>query len=238
MNGEISKYGDIKSNFNNGKIIKSLFNFKEILNFLGVKKMFDIIIYNKQLQNELGINIEDYKAISGKYKIGEKTGKGKEYKINSNILKFEGEYLNGKRHGKGKEFNKYGKLKFEGEYENGKRNGKGEEYYNSGNLKFEGEYLKGNRWNGKGYDKIGNIEFEINNGTGKGKEYDKYDLLKFEGEYENGKRNGKGEEYYKNRELKFQGEYLNGNRWNGKGFDKEGILNLEIKNGIHTYFFK
>ena len=128
MNGEISKNGDIKSNLNNGNIIKSLFNFKEVLNFLDEKKLLSIIIYNKQIQNELGINIEDYKAISGKYKIGEKTGKGKEYRIISNILKFEGEYLNGKRHGKGKEFNIYGKLKFEGEYENGKRNGKGKEY--------------------------------------------------------------------------------------------------------------
>ena len=53
----------------------------------------------------------------------------------------------------------------------------------------------------------------------------------FEGEYLNGKRNGKGKEYNINGKLIFQGEYLNGKRWNGKGYNKEGHLEYELKNG-------
>ena len=29
----------------------------------------------------------------------------------------------------------------------------------------------------------------------------------------------------------FEGEYLNGNSWNGKGYNKDGIIEFEIKNG-------
>ena len=29
----------------------------------------------------------------------------------------------------------------------------------------------------------------------------------------------------------FEGEYLNGKRWNGKEYDKNGIIEFEIKNG-------
>ena len=83
---------------------------------------------------------------------------------------------------------------FEGEYLNGKRNGKGKEYYDNGELKFEGEYLNGKKWNGKGFNKNNEIEYEIKDGNGKVKEY--YNgKLKFEGEYLNGERNGKGKEY-------------------------------------------
>ena len=46
---------------------------------------------------------------------------------------------------------------FEGEYLNGERNGKGKEYYLNGRVIFEGEYLNEKRWNGKGYNKNGNI---------------------------------------------------------------------------------
>jgi len=61
-----------------------------------------MIIYNKELKKILLIGNEDYKKISGIYKIGEKNGKGKEYIINTNKLIFKGEYLNGKKNGKGK----------------------------------------------------------------------------------------------------------------------------------------
>ena len=69
------------------------------------------------------MDINNYKKISGKYKIGEKNGKGKEYILNEKKLVFEGEYINGKRNGKGKEYDRYGKLLFEGEYLNGKKKG-------------------------------------------------------------------------------------------------------------------
>ena len=215
MDERISKVENIKSYLNFGKVIKSMYNFKEIISFLGKKEFFNIIVYNKELQKALKIDIEDYKKVSGKYKIGKKDGIGKVYKINTNILIFEGEYLNKEKNGKGKEYYDNGKLKFEGEYLNGERNGNGKEYYDNGKLKFEGEYLKGKKWNGKGYNINGYNEFEIINGNGKGKEYYDNDILKFEGEYLNRERNGKGKEYYENDKLKFEGEYLNGER-NGK----------------------
>ena len=151
------------------------------------------------------------------------------------------------------------KLIFEGEYLNGKRNGKGKEYYNNGNLKFEGEYLNGKIWNGKGYNIDGKMEFEIKEGkgtikiydyiegqleyegeylngerNGKGKEYFNNDTIKFEGEYLNGKRNGYGKEYYFSNKILFEGEYLNGKIWNGKGYNIDGIVEFEIKEGKGT----
>ena len=70
--------------------------------YLKEEQKFNLITYNKQLQKTLGIDIEDYKTINGKYKIGEKTGKGKEYILIRNKLIFEGKYLNGIRNGKEK----------------------------------------------------------------------------------------------------------------------------------------
>ena len=156
--------------------IKSAYIIRYLFSFINIKQKLNLIIYNKQLRKIIGVDIEDYKETSGKYKIAEKNGKGREYILNTNILIFEGEYLNGKRNGEGKEYSD-GKLEFEGEYLNGKRNGKGKEYYFDGKLKFDGEYLNGKR-------------------NRKGKEYYSYysdDKLKFDGEYLNGKIwNGKG----------------------------------------------
>jgi len=109
------------------RAIKSSYIQKQIFSFLNEKQNLKMIIYNKKLQKLCLVGIEDYKKKSGKYKIGGKNGKGKEYIINTNILIFEGEYLKGKR------------------------NGKGEEYFENGKLKFEGGYLNGNRWIGKEY---------------------------------------------------------------------------------------
>ena len=137
---------DIKSKIDL-KEIKSEYIKKRIFSYLNEKQKLKMIIYSKELQKICSIGIEDYKNKSGKYKIGEKNGKGKEYIINTNILIFEGEYLNGVR------------------------NGKGKEYYKNGKLKFEGEYLNGKKWNGNGYNINGQIQFEIKDGKGKGKEY-------------------------------------------------------------------
>jgi len=135
--------------------IKSRYILQKIFSFLDKKEKLKIVIYNKNLQNKIEVNIDNYKKASGKYRKGKRNGKGKEYRIYSNKLLFEGEYLNGKRNGKGKEYFDYsGKLKFEGEYLNGKRNGKGKEYFDySGKLLFEGEYSNGERnGNGKEYN--------------------------------------------------------------------------------------
>ena len=202
-------YGHIKK-------IRSPYIMKIIFSFLNNIKKLNIIYYNKRIQNNLNINIEDYKNISQKYIIGDRNGNGKEYIKDTKILIFEGEYLNGKRNGKGKEYER-NQLIFEGEYLNGKRNGKGKEYYFFGQLLFEGEYLNGKKWTGKGFDRKGVTKFKIKNGIGKGKEYDYTNgKIKFEGKYLNGLKNGKGKEFYEDHVLEFEGEYLNGLK-NGKG---------------------
>ena len=75
---------------------------RDIFSLINKKEKLNLIKYNKQLQKIIGVDIEDYKKISGKYKIGEKNGKGKEYDIYNNELIFEGEYLDGKKMGKEK----------------------------------------------------------------------------------------------------------------------------------------
>ena len=96
----MAEFEDTKSKINL-KNIKSSYILKNIFSFLYEKQKLEIIVYNKELQKNLLICIEDYKKISQICKIGEKNGKGKEYIINTNILIFEGEYLNGKRNSKG-----------------------------------------------------------------------------------------------------------------------------------------
>ena len=188
--------------------IKSEYILKHIFSYINQKEKLNLIIYKKELQEKIGVNIEDYKKVSGKCRIIEKNGKGREYKLNTNELIFEGEYLNGKR------------------------NGKGKEYDDEVNLIFEGEYLNGNKWNGNGYDNKNNIAYTLKNGNGLIKEYYYNGELIFEGEYLNGKRNGKGKEYKYNyfgdKYLIFEGEYLNGER-NGKGkeYDYKGELIYE-----------
>ena len=70
----------------------SSYTIEEIFSFLDDKQKLNMIKYNKELQKILFVDIEDYKELSGKYKIGKKNGKGKEYNINDELI-FEGEYL-------------------------------------------------------------------------------------------------------------------------------------------------
>jgi len=93
-------------------------------------------LYNKELQKIHSVKFIDYIDFNLKSKIVEKNGKGKEYLRYSDALIFEGEYLKGRK------------------------NGKGKEYYKNGKLLFEGEYLNGKKWNGNGYNKNGNLEFQ------------------------------------------------------------------------------
>ena len=131
----------------------------------------------KEMEKENNLIVNGKLEFEGEYLNGKRNGKGKEY-FYIGDLEFEGEYLNGKKHGKGKEYYDNGKLEFEGEYLNGEINGKVKEYYDNGNLKFEGEYFNGKKWNGKGYNKDGLMEFEIKKGKGYIKEYN-YDAIFF-----------------------------------------------------------
>ena len=141
---------------------KSSFFVKIIFSLLDEKTKLKLVKYNKSLQNNININLINYKILSGRYIVYEEKGNIKEYSSYNDILMYEGEYLNGKRNGKGKEYDKYnGKLTYDGEYSNGKRNGKGKEYdkYN-GKLTYDGEYL--NEKNGMEKDMIIKIIWYMN----------------------------------------------------------------------------
>jgi len=221
----MNEYENIKHEINILKSIESIYILRDIFSFLPERLKLNIIIYNKNLQKKLdNINIEDYKRVSGIYREGERNGKGEEYDKLTNIMIFEGEYLNGKRNGKGKEYEYDDNLNFEIEILKGKLKCKGK-------LKFEGEFLNGKKWNGKGYNKEGKIDYEINKGNGKIKEYYDNGGLKFEGQYLNGKIAGNIKEYYIDGKLRFEGEYLNEKKWNGKGYNEEGKIDFEINEG-------
>ena len=148
--------------------------------------------------------------------------------------RFEGEIINGLKSGIGKEFNySNGSLEYEGEYLNNKKNGKGKEYYINKKLKFDGEYLDGERNGlGKEYDFNSLIyegEFLHGKRHGKGKEFNDKGKVIFEGEYlYNWRRRGKE---YIERNVEFEGEYLFDKKWNGIGYDGNGNVIYELKNG-------
>ena len=171
---------------------------RKIFSFLSEKDKLEKIKYNKFFQKELRIDIENYKKLSGKYKIIDKNenNKVKIYKMDTNILIYEGEYLNQRKNGKGKDYDIYGRLIYKGNYLKGKKNGNGIEYFENGNILFEGEYLDNKRYNGKGYNFFGTPEFEINKGNGNIKEYNYSGDLLFYGKYLNCEKNGIGKEYY------------------------------------------
>ena len=144
------------------ELIKSEFFKKTIPFFLNEKRKFQLIKYNKNFQNKIGINIINYRTLSGRYIIYESKNKGKEYTSFGNTLIFEGEYLHGERNGYGEEktfsffssnindiaplFNESEGNKYEGEYLNGKRHGKGKEYYVNGKIKYEADFLNDKKW--------------------------------------------------------------------------------------------
>ena len=209
--------------------IKSLNVYKKIFSFFDERKKLDLLKYNKNYQKKMGIKLENYKKLSGRYKLKGINGYGEEYILNTDILIFQGEYQNKKRNGIGKEYNEEGVLIYEGEFLKGKRNRKGKEYNDQGELIFNGSFYNGKRW------------------IGYGKDYDTIDFdgesLIYEGYYSNGQRNGKGKEYESRNiklidteprqdyKIKFEGEYLKGKRWNGKGYNFKGEILYEIKEG-------
>ena len=196
------------------------------------------------MQNKVKIDIEDYKTISNRIIEGEKNGIGKEYRLNTRIVLFEGEYINGKKNGKGKDYYENRKKKFEGEYLKGlkkegkeydkngniililEKNGQGKEYYRNKKVKFEGEYYNGKRWNGKGYDPSGKQEYELSYGKGYVKDYNYDGDLIFEGYYLDGERNGKGKEFIPLDQKDFNFGFINSNYKAKKSFKKNNEVKL------------
>ena len=219
------------------KNIKSIYFSQIIFSFFEDKRKLELVKYNKSLQKILNISIINYKFLSGKFIKYETKNKGIEYHENGVLMIYEGEFLNGKRNGKGVEYEYiqsfFPSISFEGEYLNGKRNGQGKEYNAfNGILIFEGEYYKGKRWTGKVSYIKEEPTYELKEGNGYVKEYHYYGgKVAFEGEYLNGERNGKGKAYDWKGNLLFEGEYHNGKRWNGKGYDANGNVVYELKDG-------
>ena len=233
------------------KNVKSIYFIQKLFSFIDEYSKLKLVKYNKSIQKNINIDIINYIYFKGKYIIYESNEKGKEYNYEDNLI-FEGGYLNGERNGKGKEYNRSGELIFEGEYLNGKRNGKGKEYYRYGYIIFEGEYLN-NKRNGKGkeYNLKGKLIFEgeyLNGKELKGTKYE-YDnkqykidntrrigniengKLEFEDEYSKAKINEKIKYCDLHGNIIFEGEYLNDKKWNGKGYDENGNIIYELKNG-------
>ncbi len=106
-------------------------------------------------------------------------------------------------------------INMSGKYFEGEKNGKGREYWLIRKvLLFEGEYLKSKR-------------------HGKGEEYTSFFNSACIGEYFNGKRHGKGIEYINGISIyNFYGEYFDGYKVEGKGYDWDNHLIIELnKNG-------
>ena len=87
------------------KKINSSFILKKIFIYLDHGIKLNIIRFNKRMQNKLGLNIIDYRRLSGKYRIIEENDIIKDYHSFNNNLLFEGHYSNGEKNGKGKEYN-------------------------------------------------------------------------------------------------------------------------------------
>ena len=79
-----SEHKEIKHRINI-RDIKSIYIMDEIFSYLNENQKLNMLIYNKELQNKFSMDIEYYQKKSGKYKIGEKNGKGKEYILNTDI---------------------------------------------------------------------------------------------------------------------------------------------------------
>ena len=111
---------------------------------------YDILTYNKKLQNNLFLNIDSYKNISQKYQKIENNNEVKQYILSTDILIKELEYETFKNKIIGKEYDGYG------------------------NLKFYGEYINKRKISGEGYDNRGNIILILKNGKG-----EEYPILSF-----------------------------------------------------------
>ena len=94
---------------------------------------------------------------------------------------------------------------------NGKRNGFGIEYNPNGG-KFIRKFKNGKKWDGTGYNKNGEIEYEIIEGFGIIKEYYAGKLI-YAGEYSKGERHGYGKEYdFLTGKLKKEGRFYFGKK--------------------------
>ena len=76
--------------------IKSKYILKIIFSNINDERKLLLVKYNNKIKDELNIDLIDYKFLSGKYFIGKRNGKGKEYNGYNDELLFEGDYIDGK----------------------------------------------------------------------------------------------------------------------------------------------
>ena len=214
------------------KNINSVYILRHIFSFIETRTSLNIIYRCKNIMKKLEITLDDYEKKSGKIIIKKKDP----FDLSLSFEKNYKDYVY---------IQDTDILLFKGYYKNGKKNGKGTEFYKNKKKKFEGEYLNGVKINGTGYDKFGNVIYQI-----KDKQIiEKYinGLIVFKGEYLNGKKykgvgydisgnqvykinygKGKVKEFFDDGVLKFEGEYFNGER-NGQGirYDYEGEILFE-----------
>ena len=76
--------------------IKSKYILRIIISNINDERKLLLVKYNNKIKNRLNIDLIDYMFFSGKYFIGKRNGKGKEYNEYNGELIFEGEYFNGK----------------------------------------------------------------------------------------------------------------------------------------------
>ena len=84
--------------------IKSKYILEIILSNINEERKLFLVKYNNKIKDRLNIDLINYKFLSGKYFIGKRNGKGKEYNGYNDELIFEGDYIDGKRNGYGKEY--------------------------------------------------------------------------------------------------------------------------------------
>ena len=212
------------------KSINSAYILQHIFSFIYKRTSLNIIYGCKNIMKKLEITLDDFKNESGKIIKKKKDP----------FALLSDEYYKDYVYILGTDI-----LLFKGHYQKGKKNGKGTEFYINKKKKFEGEYLNGRKIKGTGYDKFGNVIYQINNKTIIEKYINGQNV--FEGKYFNGKKykgvgydingnqvytinygKGKIKEFFDDGVLKFEGEYFNGER-NGKGirYDYEGEILFE-----------
>ena len=106
---------------------------------------------------------ETHPVYKGQVKDGKPNGLGiLTYPTGRYGRKYIGNWKDGKLNGQGTSTWSNGD-KYVGKWKNGKKNGQGRRTYPDGR-KYVGEYKNGERWNGKEYDKDGNIVGKYVNG--------------------------------------------------------------------------
>ena len=154
----------------------------------------------------------------------------------SNGDKYVGEWKYGTKNGLGKQIWGKGKWEgdvYEGEWKDGEMNGQGTLTWSSGN-KYFGKWMDG-KINGQGTYTYSNGnkyvgEFKDNKRNGQGI-MTSLDGMKYEGKWKSGLPNGQGIET-NNDGTNYIGLFRDGIIWNGKVYDKNGILLGIILNGV------